>query len=267
MIRKNIYRIAPLLVTFFFIVNCGTVPLTGRKQLTLIPESDLTQMSFDSYKQVLKESKLSNDPKQVNMVRRVGRNLANATEQYLTEQGYSTSEYKWEFNVIKDDNTINAWCMPGGKIAIYTGILPIAQNDAGLAVVMGHEIAHAVAKHGNERMSQGLLVQFGGIALSEALSSKPSETRDLYLMSYGVGAQVGAVLPYSRLHESEADRIGLTLMAMAGYDPHEAVPFWERMNNVGGSRPPAFLSTHPAPSKRIEKIKEHLPEAMARYEK
>ena len=256
-----------LLILFLILVNCGTVPVTGRKQLSLIPNSQLTQMSFDSYQEVLKESTLSNDPQQVNMVRRVGSNLAKATEKYLAENGYSTDEYKWEFNVIKDDKTINAWCMPGGKIAVYTGILPIARDDNGLAVVMGHEIAHAVAKHGNERMSQALLVQFGGVALSEALSSQPAETHDMFMLSYGVGAQLGAVLPYSRLHESEADRIGLTLMAMAGYDPHEAVPFWERMNEIGGSRPPAFLSTHPAPSKRIEKIKEYMPEAMAHYSK
>ncbi len=190
---------------------------------------------------------------------------APAIREYLEANGLSTSQYEWEFTVIQDDQTVNAWAMPGGKVAVYTGILPIAQGDAGLAVVMSHEIAHAVARHGNERMTQGLLVDLGGLAISEALQKQPEQTRGLFLASYGVGTQIGALLPYSRLHESEADRIGLTLMARAGYDPREAIPFWQRMNQTGGPRPPEFLSTHPAPASRIANIETYLPEALALY--
>jgi len=222
-------------------------------------------MSADSYQKVLAESALSDNPQQVETVRRVGVRLAEATEKYLTAHGYSTAEYHWEFNVIKDDETVNAWCMPGGKVAVYTGILPITQDDNGLAVVMGHEIAHAVANHGNERMSEQLLLQMGGVALSVALNEQPERTRDLFLLSYGAGTQVGLALPHSRSQESESDRIGLTIMAMAGYDPRAAIPFWQRMNAAGGGRPPEFLSTHPAPQSRIDNIRTYLPEAMAHY--
>jgi len=265
MISQRLYRIAACVAFAYFALGCATVPVTGRKQLVLLPDSQLATMSLDSYRQVLKESTLSSNAEQVAQVKRVGSRLAEASEQYLTQQGFSTKGYAWEFNLIEDDSTINAWCMSGGKVAVYTGILPITRNDAGLAVVMGHEIAHALAKHGNERMSQGLIVQLGGIALSEALKAKPKETHDLFMVSYGAATQVGAILPYSRLHESEADRIGLTLMAMAGYDPREAIPFWERMNAGSGSRPPQFLSTHPAPQSRIDNIRKHLPEALAIY--
>ena len=248
------------------LLGCATVPMTGRQQLTLIPNNELTAMSLQSYQQVLKGSRLSEDSKQVEWVRRVGNRLAQATENYLKDQGLSISEYQWEFNLIQDDEQINAWCMPGGKVAVYTGILPIARDDDGLAVVMGHEIAHAIAKHGNERMSQQLIVQLGGVALSEALRKQPARTQELFMTSYGAGTQVGALLPYSRLHESEADRIGLIIMAMAGFDPRQAVPFWERMNQAsGGQRPPEFLSTHPAPQSRIANINQHLPEALAIY--
>jgi len=160
--------------------------------------------------------------------------------------------------LIKDDKTANAWVMPGGKAAVYTGILPYTRNETGLAVVLGHEVAHAIAGHGNERMSQGLLAQMGGAALSVALAENSPATQNLFMQAYGAGATVGLLLPYSRLHESEADRIGLTLMARAGYDPREAVPFWERMNKKGERRPPEFLSSHPAPSTRIANIKKYL---------
>ena len=173
--------------------------------------------------------------------------------------------YRWEFNLIENDKMVNAFCMPGGKVGVYTGILPITQNETGLAVVMGHEIAHAIAKHGNERVSQGLLAQLGGVALSTALSKNPGTTNQIFMAAYGVGANVGVLLPYSRLHESEADRIGLILMAKAGYDPREAVPFWQRMNEKGGPRPPEFLSTHPAPESRIKQIQDLIPEAMKYY--
>ena len=174
--------------------------------------------------------------------------------------------YKWELNLIEDDKVVNAWCMPGGKVAVYTGILPVAKDETGLAVVMGHEIAHAVAKHGNERMSEGLLVQLGGVGLSVALGEQPGATHDLFMQAYGITTNMGLMLPHSSLQESEADHIGLIQMAKAGYDPREAIPFWERMNAQGGSRPPEFLSTHPAPESRIHDIQALIPEAMRYYQ-
>ena len=203
------------------------------------------------------------------MVRRVGGRIAQATEEFFRESGMADEikNYQWEFNLIEDDKTVNAWCMPGGKVAVYTGILPVTQDETGLAVVMGHEIAHAIAKHGNERMSQGLLVQLGGMGLSAALGSNPSATSQIFMAAYGAGAQLGILLPYSRVHESEADRIGLILMAKAGYDPRQAIPFWERMNARAGARAPEFLSTHPAPESRIENLRNYMSEALPYYKK
>ena len=251
----------------FLLVGCTTVPVTGRKSLNILPDSELLSMSLEQYNDVLKKSKLSNDPAKVHMVRRVGERIASATEQFFTEKGMESEikNYKWEFNLIEDDKVANAWCMPGGKVAVYTGILPITQDDTGLAVVMGHEISHAIAKHGNERMSQQLLAQLGAVGLSAALSSNPGATSEIFMAAYGLGANVGVLLPYSRVQESEADHIGLILMAKAGYDPREAVPFWKRMNEKGGSRPPEFLSTHPAPETRIKDIEAEVPEAMKYY--
>ena len=258
---------ATLVVLLFLSVGCATVPVTGRKSLNLLPDSELLSMSLQQYDDVLKKSKLSNDPAKVHMVNRVGERIARATEQFFKEQGMESEirNYKWEFTLIEDDKMANAWCMPGGKVAVYTGILPITQNDTGLAVVMGHEISHAIAKHGNERMSQGLLAQLGAVGLSAALSTHPSETNQIFMAAYGLGANVGVLLPYSRIQESEADHIGLILMAKAGYDPRQAIPFWKRMNEKGGSRPPEFLSTHPAPETRIKEIEAEIPEAMKYY--
>lgn len=252
------------LLAFF---ACATVPLTERKGLHLIPESELVSLSFQQYGELLKKSKLSKDQGKVQMVREIGQRIAKASEDVLKGYGMESEikNYQWEFNLIEDDKTINAFCMPGGKVGVYTGILPVAQNENGLAVVMSHEVAHAIAKHGNERVSQGLLAQLGGVALSVALSNHPGTTQQIFMAAYGMGANVGVLLPYSRLHESEADRIGLILMAKAGYDPREAVPFWQRMNEKGGSRPPEFLSTHPAPDTRIKQIQELIPEAMKYY--
>jgi predicted Zn-dependent protease len=246
---------------------CATVPLTGRQGLQLVSDSELLSLSNEEYAKVLKESKLSNDPEKVAMVKRVGERIAKASEEFLKDSGMESDvkNYKWEFNLIEDDKTVNAWCMPGGKVAVYTGILPVTQDETGLAVVMGHEIAHAVAKHGNERMSEALLVQLGGTALSAALTKQPALTSQIFMGVYGAAANVGVLLPYSRTHEKEADRIGLVLMAKAGYDPRVAVPFWQRMNKEGGSRPPEFLSTHPAPETRIKEIEADMPEAMRYY--
>ncbi len=258
---------AMLIALLLLIVGCATVPVTGRKSLNILPDSELLSMSLQQYDDVLKKSKLSSDPSKVHMVKRVGERIARATEQFFTENGMESEikNYKWEFSLIEDDKVANAWCMPGGKVAVYTGILPVTQNDTGLAVVMGHEISHAIAKHGNERMSQGLLAQLGAVGLSAALSTHPSETNQIFMAAYGLGTNVGILLPYSRVQESEADHIGLILMAKAGYDPREAVPFWERMNEKGGSRPPEFLSTHPAPKTRIKDIEAEIPEAMKYY--
>jgi predicted Zn-dependent protease len=270
-IRSNV-RLRILLAGFFLSVllaACAEVPLTKRQGLHLVPQSELLQMSFQQYDKVLKESKLSTNAEKVQTVKHVGRKIGAAAEQFLKDSGLSSDleNYKWEFNLIEDDKTVNAWCMPGGKVAVYTGILPYTQDENGLAVVIGHEVAHAIANHGNERMSQGLLVQMGGMALSVALKDQPQKTTNLYLMAYGLGAGVGILLPYSRLHETEADHIGLMIMARAGYDPNGAVTFWERMNAKAGSRPPEFLSTHPAPETRIADIKTFIPEAMPYYHK
>jgi predicted Zn-dependent protease len=227
----------------------------------------MLSMSLQQYDTFLKEHKLSINKKQTDMVKHVGARIQEAVERYFASSGMSSrlSGYKWEFNLV-EDKEVNAWCMPGGKVVVYTGILPVTQGEGGLAVVMGHEIAHAVAEHGNERMSQGLLAQFGGMALAEALSSKPAATQQLWMTVYGVGAKYGAIMPYSRLQESEADHFGLIFMAMAGYDPNEAVSFWQRMSaQRGGPAPPAFLSTHPSDSARIDNIRRLIPEAMRYY--
>ena len=252
------------------IQGCAEVPITHREALHLVPETELLSMSLQQYDDVLKKSKLSTDTRNVEMVRRTGNRIAKAAEAFLAETGQQDKikDYKWEFNLIEDDKTVNAWVMPGGKAAVYTGILPYTQNETGLAVVLGHEVGHALADHGNERMSQALIANMGGMALSVAFSRYPQETQQLFMTVYGVGANVGFLLPYSRLHESEADRIGLTLMARAGYDPREAIPFWERMSKQeGASRPPEFLSTHPAPETRIADIKKYIPEALPYYDK
>jgi predicted Zn-dependent protease len=249
--------------------SCSEVAITGRKQLNLVPDVYMNSMSAQSYSEFISQNKLSTDTANTQMVKNVGRKIQKAVEQYCIENNMSSqlSGYKWEFNLIDDPN-INAWCMPGGKVVIYTGILPITQNEAGLATVMGHEIAHAFAKHGAERMTQALLVEMGGMALSKALASRPEETKNLFLRSYGTGTQYGVLLPYSRKHETEADHLGLIFMAMAGYNPNEALVFWQRMAALStGQAPPEFMSTHPADATRIRNIKEFMPEAMKYYKK
>ena len=265
----SINRIVSTLILFSLLIACAAVPITNRQSLQLLPESQLATMSLQEYDKVLKNSKLSTNQQQVEMVRRVGLKIAKSAEAFLADAGMQSEikNLKWEFNLIEDDKLANAWVMPGGKAAVYTGILKYTRDETGLAVVLGHEVAHAIAHHGNERMSQGLLAQMGGVALSVALSQNSAATQNLFMQAYGAGAAVGLLLPYSRLHESEADRIGLTLMARAGYDPREAIPFWQRMNEQGGRRPPEFLSTHPAPESRIANIKKYIPEAMPYYRK
>lgn len=257
------------LVVIGLAYGCTTVAVTGRKQLALVPDSELNSMSFTQYDQVLKESKLSTNTAQVNQVKSVGVKIQKAVESYMATNGLSSQlkGYEWEFNLIQDDETVNAWCMPGGKVAFYTAIMPICKTDAGVAVVMGHEIAHAIARHGNERMTQGLIQQFGGMALAYAIKDKPAQAQQLFMTAYGAGTTVGAMLPFSRMQESEADKMGLIFMAMAGFDPNEAPAFWERMDTGGGASPPEFLSTHPSHSTRIADLKAAIPEAMKYYKK
>ena len=225
--------------------GCAEVPITGRQSLHLVPESELLTLSLQQYNDVLQKSKLSTDNQKVAMVRRVGNRVAKAAESFLAESGHQDliKNYQWQFNLIEDDKTVNAWVMPGGKAAVYTGILPFTKDETGLAVVLGHEVGHALANHGNERMSQELLANMGGMALSVALSSQPQMTQELAMAAFGAGASIGVLLPYSRLQESEADHIGLILMARAGYDPREAVPFWQRMNAPGFTT--AGIALHP----------------------
>lgn len=249
-------------------MSCSTVPITGRQQLNLIADSEMMAMSFQQYDQFLEEADVVTGTAEAEMIKRCGRRIQQAVEEYFAQNNMSShlNGYNWEFNLIASDQ-VNAWCMPGGKVVIYSGILPVTQDETGLAVVMGHEVAHAVAEHGNERMSQAMLQQLGASALAVALQEKPQQTQALWMTVYGVGTQVGALLPYSRLHESEADRLGLIFMAMAGYDPREAVDFWGRMAaQKGGQQPPEFLSTHPADETRIRKIQEHLPTALNYYD-
>lgn len=258
-------------VIFFLalvLAACSTVPLTGRRQLDLVPSSTMLSMSFQQYGQFLQENRVSSNAQQTEMVKRVGRSIQGAVEKYMADNNWrhQLEGYQWEFNLV-ESKEVNAWCMPGGKVVVYTGILPVAKDEDGLAVVMGHEIAHAVAKHGNERMSQGMLTELGGVALAVALRDKPQQTQQLFMNAFGAGAQVGVLLPFSRVHESEADHLGLIFMAMAGYDPHGAVTFWERMAQQGGAKPPEFLSTHPSDQTRINKIKAELPEALKYYQR
>jgi predicted Zn-dependent protease len=267
--KRLLQSIGIAIITIVFLQTCSTVPLTGRSQLNMIPSSEMLSMSYQQYDEFLKTNKLSNNTAEVNMVKRVGGNIKNAVEKYLSANNLTSrlDGYKWEFNLVEDDQ-INAWCMPGGKVVVYTGILPVTKDEAGLAVVMGHEIAHAIAEHGNERMSQQLLQQVGAVGLMVAMKDEPAQTQALWLSVYGVGTTVGVILPYSRTQESEADHLGLIFMAMAGYDPHAAPEFWKRMAaSKQGGQPPEFLSTHPSDQTRINDITSWIPEAMKYYKK
>lgn len=252
---------------FVFSLSCQSVPITGRSQLNIVPIPVINSLSLTSYKDFLSKHSLSNDTQETQMVKRVGSNIQKAVEQYFTQNNMSSylKDYSWEFNLVVDP-AINAWCLPGGKVVVYTGILPVTKDEQGLAVVIGHEIAHAIANHGNERMSQALLTQMGGVALSTALSDNSKETRNLFLNLYGMGSQVGILLPYSRLQENESDHLGLIYMAMAGYDPHAAVSFWQRMATSNKKpSPPTYLSTHPTHEARIQNIRKLIPEVMKYY--
>ena len=257
-----------IVLLLLFAIGCSTVPLTGRRQLSLVPESEVISLSLTEYDKFIKSNKLSTDKNKIAMVKRVGERISNAVETYMANAGLgqNLAGYKWEFNLV-EDQTINAWCMSGGKVVVYTGLLPLALNETGLATVLGHEISHAVARHGSERMSDQMLMQLGSTALSTAMAQKPAETRSIVMTAFGIGSQVGVILPFSRQNEYEADYMGLIFMAMAGYDPNESIPFWERMSKQGGQKPPEFLSTHPVDQNRIDRLKEKMPDAMAYYKK
>ncbi len=262
---KNSIVLLCIALTF---VACFQVPISGRRQMNLLPESTMIGMSVTSYKEFLtKNPSMSGSDGDAQMVKNVGAKIQSAVTRYLGQKKMSdrVKGYKWEFNLV-NDNTVNAWCMPGGKVVVYSGLLPVTQNETGLAVVMGHEIAHAIARHGNERMSQGLLSQLGGLGLQVAMSQKPKETQDIFNQAYGIGSTLGT-LKYSRVHESEADKMGLVFMAMAGYDPAQAIPFWERMSKQGGPKNLEILSTHPSDETRIKDIRAFLPQATKYYKK
>lgn len=255
------------LMSFAVFVSCATVPGSERRQLRLIPQSELLSMSFTQYARFLEENPISDDAEATATVRRIGEDIASSVDRYLRDNGYArqADAYRWEFQLIESEQ-VNAWAMPGGKIAVYTGLLPVTITDEALAVVISHEIAHVVAEHGNERMSQALLARMGGAALAVALRDKPQETQSLWFAAYGAGAQFGILLPYSRMHEREADELGLKFMAMAGYDPRAAIDFWERMAAASsGPRPPEFASTHPSNERRIRDIRNFMPTAMQYY--
>jgi predicted Zn-dependent protease len=244
-----------LVVAILIAAACQTVPDTNRSQMILLPESTELQMGLQSYQDVLKKSKVSSDTAATEQLQRVGRRIAEAT---------ARTDYQWEFHLI-EDKQVNAFCLPGGKVAVYTGILPVTQDETGLAAVVGHEVAHAIARHGGERVSQGLLVQSGLTATQVALSRNDPATVQAVTSLLGAGATVGVVLPWSRSQESEADHLGLTYMAKAGYDPTAARDLWVRMQKAGGSRQPEYLSSHPAPATRIAQIESWLPEALKYY--
>ncbi|WP_460558201.1 M48 family metallopeptidase [Ferruginibacter profundus] len=256
--------------TLCILQACKTVPVTGRKQLNLVPNAMIQAMAFSQYDSVVKISNtLSQYDTRAQMVTRVGSKIQKAVEAYMQQNNMSKEikSFKWEYNTINEE-TINAWCMPGGKVVVYTGLLPVTQNETALAVVMGHEIAHAIARHGNERMSEGLLINLGGLVLEEALKEKKQETQLLFLGLYMIGSNLAIALPNSRMQESEADKLGLIFMSMAGYNPEEAIPFWQRMAAQNkGNKLPQFLSTHPSDETRIKKLSALIPEIKTQYYK
>ena len=263
---KKVFFLSTIATSLTLLSSCFTNPITGRKSFNAIPESEMRSMATTQYTSFLSENKPVPGTADAEMVQRVGNKLAISTQQYLASVGKADliSGYQWEFNLVNNSEA-NAWCMPGGKIVVYSGILPLTKTEAGLAVVMGHEIAHAISRHGNERTSQQLAQQLGGLALSEALSTKPEQTRGIFNTAYGVATTYGVLLPYSRSHESEADEIGLYIMARAGYNPEEAVSFWQRMSAQAGTKPPVIVSTHPSDQRRIKDIQKLLPKAKEYY--
>lgn len=256
------------IVVILLATACAKVPMTGRSQLNLVSSEDLMSLSSDEYSKILGASNVVTSGQYAQMIQTVGPRIQASVEKYMNDNGYGDrlDGFVWEFNLIEDDATVNAWAMPGGKVAFYTGIMPLCRDEVGVAVVMGHEIAHAIANHGGERMSQGLALQMGASTIEAAMGQDPSTTEQVFLQSIGISSQLG-MLAYGRKHESEADKIGLVFMAMAGYDPREAPIFWERMSGNSSSQPPEWLSTHPSHERRIEDLNENMPEALKYYNK
>jgi predicted Zn-dependent protease len=248
------------LIAFLFCMlsfSCATNPFTGKKTMAFMPNSQLLPMAFAQYDQFLSDNKVLKGTSEAEMITRVGQRISVAAERWLDANNYQgyLKDYKWEYNLV-DDKTVNAWCMPGGKIVFYTGILPIAAGETGVAAIMGHEVAHALANHGQQRMSAGMIQQAGAIGVAAATNSQSSTEQRIWMQAYGVGSSVAGMLPFSRAHETEADEIGLYLMAIAGYNPEEAHKLWQRMKtNSDGKAPPEFLSTHPSNASRIANLK------------
>jgi predicted Zn-dependent protease len=253
------------ILSALFLLGCATNPFTGKKTLAFVSDEDLFPMAFSQYDQVLDESKVIKGTREADMIVRVGERIANAAERWLNANGYQgyLENYSWDYNLI-DSEQVNAWCLPGGKIAFYTGILPIAESETGIAIIMGHEVAHALANHGQQRMSKGMIQQVGAGAVAVATNAETAEEQQLYMAAYGLASTYGFMMPYSRKHETEADKIGLIISAIAGYDPDEAPRLWARMKaNSGGEAPPEFMSTHPSNDSRIQELKALGPTAKA----
>ncbi|CAA0221677.1 Putative M48 family metalloprotease precursor [Tenacibaculum maritimum] len=259
--NKNIMkRILGLVAVVLLFTQCSTVPITGRSRVNFVSDSQVLPASFAQYKGFLEKNKVSTDVKMSNKIKSVGKKVASAVDRFMRANGMGAEAdtYKWEFNLVEDKN-VNAWCLPGGKVVFYTGILPICANTDGIAAVMGHEVAHAFAKHGQERMSSAKMQQLGGAAV--AIGTASSKKSQIWNMAYGIGSQLGT-LAFSRTHETEADKLGLVFMLMAGYNGEEAVNVWIRMSKkAGGKTPPEFLSTHPSNQTRISTLRSYLPEA------
>lgn len=259
----GLFIIASLLLS-----SCSSVPLTGRKQMLLVGDQEVLTSSLTQYNDYMKSATVSTDKTKTAQVVRVGKNIAAATEAYLKVNGLESEiqNFSWEFNLVKS-NDVNAFCMPGGKIVVYEGILPYTSTDAELAAIMGHEVAHAVAKHSNERMSQQLMTEYGASILGTALSGTSTAVQGVASTVYGLGAQYGVTLPYSRKHEYEADHMGLIFMAIAGYDPNAAITFWQKMASGNQASVPEIMSTHPSDANRIAQLKQYLPDALKYYKK
>lgn len=259
-------RVGLLLGLLILVTNCKTVPITGRKQLSLVSDGQLLPMAFQQYEGFLAQNKVSSNMEKTNQIKTIGKRISAAVDRYLRANGMSdkADAYRWEFNLVEDE-TVNAWCMPGGKVVFYTGILPIAKNEDGIAAIMGHEVAHAFARHGAERMSTGMLQQAGGLAVALSTANKSPQQRQMWMQAYGIGSQLGVMLPFSRKHETEADKLGVVFMIMAGYEPKESVNVWVRMGQhaqkSGRQAPPEFLSTHPSNQTRIKQLTEWIPQA------
>ena len=262
-VMKNfsLIRLAAVVLTAILLAGCGAVPLTGRRQMLLVSDQEVYEAGLAQYQEYMKSAKVSSDAVASARVKAVGQKMADATEKYLKANGFGSEipDLKWEFNLV-DNDQVNAFCLPGGKIVVYDALLSVARSEAELAVVIGHEIAHAVAKHSNERMSQQILAQYGQAILSQALSNKSEAVQSVGTSVFGLGAQVGLMLPYSRKHEYEADYMGIVFMEIAGYDSVSAIDFWTKMSS-GGTNTNDFLNTHPSDSKRIAEIKRRIPEA------